>query len=389
MVVVAFFHVFITVLDRIIYLKQNRTNITNEYFYYNNSTGRRLKPADYQVIIDNSPDSEKYFTKVTFQHELTNYPLIFKYVLHVFLVVCIHGFIFWYLPMIGNTNMHNNYYCDTEKRKNKDCNDFLYNGYLITFYIFYLIYFIFSSIQIQFGLLDMRKKSLLMRGDNVIYSSSFKVFNSIPFLYELKLLIDWSFTPTALDLFKWIKFESVYDVLFTTHCYMKAEFKRKIGEKVGWVNKTTLGYGGFIILLLILLGPLLLFSNLNPTNIFNNINSAEVELTLSFEDSRVFYNYTLYTNKQASIISDLSNHMNIWDLLRLSQPTETKNYPKDQIQVTVMPNVSDTNWVLAEPHIETIKNYLTNYLTGGKNIYFYFSYTFTRKVILYFKAIVP
>lgn len=133
----------------------------------------------------------------------------------------------------------------------------------------------------------MRQKSLLKRGDNPVYATSFKVFLAIPFLYELKLFLEWTFSATSLDLFKWLKFESVYDLLFITHCAMKVEKKRKIGEMIEKFEKILFGGCGFFIILLILILPLLLFSSLNPTNKINNVNDASIEViyhfTLSFQ----------------------------------------------------------------------------------------------------------
>ena len=128
----------------------------------------------------------------------------------------------------------------------------------------------------------MRKKSLLKRGDNSLYSLSFRCSQAIPFLYELKLFLDWTFTPTSMDLFKWLKFESVYDLLFITHCVMKIEKTRKIGEIVEKWEKTLFGCFGFIIVLLILIIPLILFSSLNPTNKINNVLNANIEVNEFF-----------------------------------------------------------------------------------------------------------
>jgi hypothetical protein len=375
MVLVSFFHVFLAVLDRIIYLKQNRTDLKLNYIYYNKSTGERLEIEDYNRITQTNPVLEKFYTKTYLQNEETNYPLIFKYILHIFVVIFSHIFIFWYLPFQGNYNLHNYYFCDDLT----ECNNFHYNGYLIAFYIFYLFYLIFSAVQIHYGLLDMRKKSLFMRGDNYFYSNSFKIFNAIPFLYELKLMIDWTITPTALDLFKWIKFESVYDRLFVTHCYMKYENLRKVGDQITLCNKISLGGFGFILILAILLGPLLLFSNLNPTNQLNNITSAGIEISLFFIIDGVYSNFTIFSNNYANSIKNITVD-DIREQLNLNNATLTRNFPESQTQVVRMSNVSDTNWILAQPHVEALHNNLINYKSSDSQSYISFSFSFNRPV---------
>ena len=143
----------------------------------------------------------------------------------------------------------------------------------------YSFYMITSALQIKYGMLDMRKKSIFMRGDNILYYIAFSAHRAIPFLFELKLLIDWTVTQTTLDFFKWLKFESIYDKLFITHCTIKGQNqKKKVGDKVGWFEKSYIGIVGFILVMIIILGPLLLFSSLNPTNVLNNIDSVEIKV---------------------------------------------------------------------------------------------------------------
>ena len=141
----------------------------------------------------------------------------------------------------------------------------------------FIIYSLFSALQIKHGLYDSRRKSLLMKGNNIIYSSLFKGYLAMPFLYELKLTLDYTFTNTALDLFKWLKFEQIYDLLFITDCYIKSEKDRRIDESVSFLEKL-IGGLAFLILVIILFGPLLLFSSLNPTNKVNNVSGAKVNV---------------------------------------------------------------------------------------------------------------
>jgi hypothetical protein len=284
----AFIHVFFVVVDRVIYIKQNRNNIELNYYYYNIKTGQKFTQQEYIQHITLETDCNDY-KLIYFQIEEANLPLISKYVLHCIIICFSHVTIFWFLPIQGNLNISNIHYCTDRKSNNNLCNDFEYNGYIVFCYLLYIIYLAFSAIQIKYfhynfryGLLDMRKKSLLTRGDNVIYSSCYKGYLAIPFLYELKLCLDWTFTPTSLDLFKWLKFEAIYDLLFITHCNKKVEGKRKIGEVVGKFQKIIFGGLGFFILLIILLVPLILFSSLNPANVYNNVTDANIEVNNLF-----------------------------------------------------------------------------------------------------------
>ena len=48
----------------------------------------------------------------------------------------------------------------------------------------------------------------------------FQTFCSVPFLYELRQILDWSCTPTTLNLFDWLKLEvSITSPLQTEGCH--------------------------------------------------------------------------------------------------------------------------------------------------------------------------
>ena len=141
--------------------------------------------------------------------------------------------------MTGNMNLNQKIDCDKGDDNDdiKLCNDFDKNWALIGFYIIYLFYFLFSGLQIKFGFYDMKKKSLLKSGNSSFNGTINSVFRNIPFMYEIKLAIDWTFTSTCLDIFQWNKFESVYDTVYTTYCVMNAKNISLIGQKIGKIWK--------------------------------------------------------------------------------------------------------------------------------------------------------
>lgn len=192
------------------------------------------------------------------------------------------------------------------REKTHRCNDFAYNTYLIIFYIFYFFYLYFSAMQVRFGLHDIKKKSIFMRKDNIVYSVLFKCFKYCPFIYELKGVIDWSCTPTALDIFHWFKFESVYDILFMDQCLMKSYEGELPGKKKQVWVKVLYGGSVFLLLFALLLGPILLFSTLNPTNIRNDVYGASVALMICFQSGALTYNnFTLFESNNIESIGPM------------------------------------------------------------------------------------
>ena len=161
MVLYLIYHIIILVIDRVIYVSQNRDNLQYEYIFYkrneNNQQGELLTEVEENELkseisknnkskykITNLPRQEiekqlKKYNIVFIQKETFNLPLLIKYIIHIFTVISNHIIIFFYFPIKGNYNLGHTVECDEE---NDDCNNFNENYFI---WIFYLIYdFIFN-----------------------------------------------------------------------------------------------------------------------------------------------------------------------------------------------------------------------------------------------------
>ncbi len=81
------------------------------------------------------------------------------------------------------------------------CNEFGGNPALIIFYILYCCYFWVSALQIRYGVPEMKKGNFMMNNYTRANKFALQGFMAIPFLFELKTFVDWTFTSTALDVF--------------------------------------------------------------------------------------------------------------------------------------------------------------------------------------------
>ena len=400
MVLFLIIHIIFLVYDRVIFLLQNRDNLTYDYIIYDRKTLLPISQREFNImksdITHEYQDTkrqkffipadyiEKYKDQYNFiyiQSEEFNSPLLQKYILHLFITIFSHIFIFFYLPMQGNYNIRNAIYCINDDEEG--CNDFLENPLLVIFYILYVIYLIGSALQIKYGFYDMKRKSMLKSGTNNYNGWIFNIFKNIPFLYEIKLSIDWTFTNTCLSLFQWNKFESVYDTIYLTYIQMIAKNSQLVGQEVGSVLKYGMGGTLSFLLVLLLVVPLMLFSSLNPTNEFNNLTGATLKVDLSFfYENGAIKNYTLFENSKPENIKTLSNDENEWKIYNYSESVETKNFPKSQIQSVKFFSSSDRNWGLAKPHIKSLIEVLDSlnntYNNDLKEIQLVLEYEFER-----------
>ena len=394
MVLFLLLHVIILVYDRAIYISQNKNHLKYRYFIYKKNEkgkGEILSKEEFKSLKEeinkeiekkkkkdkkqdennnkveaqnNKKDKRFYIPPSMFeklntdnynlfyvQTELFNKPLLHKYILHILSTIVCHIFVFIYFPMKGNYNLLNTIYCI----KGEECNDFTNNGYTIVFYLLYLIYLYLSSTQIRLGYFDIKRKSLF-KNNTTLTNTISKVFNAIPFLPNIRNTVDWTFTSTCLDLFKWNKFESIYDTIFETYCDAEGSDDEKIGQKVTKKRKIIMGGILSFALIFVLVIPLVLFSSLNPTNKLNNLTSAKLNVDLRFKDENgVTLNYNLFENARAKTISNMfKNGNDVWKKYDYDDSVQTRNFKGEQIQIIKFSNTSDRNWDLAEPHIKDL-----------------------------------
>ena len=369
MVLFLIVHIVILVYDRIIYISQNKTELKFKYFIYKKNEhhiGCKISKDEYNKIkedylyidekhchfppriIQNLQNNN--YNLFYIQTEKFNKPLLQKYILHIFTTLLCHGFAFLYFPMVGNYNSLNTVYCN--EKDYKLCNDFNNNIYIIFFYLIYLTYLFFSSVQIRMGYYDIRRKSLFKRNTKLTNIIS-KIFNAIPFLPQIRYAIDWTFTKTCFDIFQWIKFESIYDSIFDAYADSNEDDDTPIGELVKKKKKIGIGCSLSFVLIFILILPLILFSSLNPTNKLNNLIAAKINVDLSFTyGNDVELNYNLFENSKAKSISDMfKNGDSDWKKYKYDESMQTRNFNHEQIQIIKFSETSERNWDLAEPNI--------------------------------------
>ncbi|XP_073309435.1 piezo-type mechanosensitive ion channel homolog isoform X2 [Primulina huaijiensis] len=118
-----------------------------------------------------------------------------------------------------------------------------------------------------------------------------RLFRALPFLYELRCVLDWSCTTTSLTMYDWLKLEDINASLYLVKCdNVLNRAKHKQGEKQTKMTKICNGISLFFILICVIWAPMLIYSNGNPTNIANPINDASFQFDIKTVDGRL----TLY-----------------------------------------------------------------------------------------------
>jgi hypothetical protein len=129
---------------------------------------------------------------------------VMKFYFQWIVLILVHFVLFFYLPITGNIKLNQQSYCDENKYGNVPdykCNDLNKNKTLLVFYILSCAYFFISALQVKHGFPEVMSSYFMMWRFHWSNKYVFNTFMVIPFLFELRIFIDWTFTKTALDVY--------------------------------------------------------------------------------------------------------------------------------------------------------------------------------------------
>jgi piezo-type mechanosensitive ion channel component 1/2 len=109
---------------------------------------------------------------------------------------------------------------------------------LIVFYLLKFVYLTVSGLQIAYGYPQFVQGQFLTdsKSPSQLRYYTFVAYRAIPFVYELRTLLDWTITKTTLSFYEWLKLEDVYAQLFLVKCRVTSDkhWERNVGDKTPW-----------------------------------------------------------------------------------------------------------------------------------------------------------
>jgi hypothetical protein len=155
----------------------------------------------------------------------------------------------------------------------------------VAYFVIKQMYFVTSAYQIRHGYPLFRRHDPFKGNPGMPWSVIYTVYRSIPFVWELRVLLDWTFTKTTLKFPYWVKLEDVQN--WTYMRQVDEASLREPGTPIPVVLKVFQGGVLYVALVFLLFFPLLMYSTFNPALVSNYMTN--VDMTASFGTLSTWY----------------------------------------------------------------------------------------------------
>ncbi len=211
-----------------------------------------------------------------------------KLIMQVTTVVLFHWYIFFYLPFHYPVSKGTEMYS-------------LFGVRL--WYAFKWVYWVASGLQLRYSYPPLRTETFLSSSYNIFASNLRMMFKYIPFIEELRTIVDWSMTPSALGVWAWLKLADISDRFHAVQCgraFQGSYYGRhSFGQKFHQFSKYVQGVVFLVIFVLILWSPFLVFSNPSVSEP-NDVES----ITLSFAIKGFGVAFASFMTTEISAVND-------------------------------------------------------------------------------------
>ncbi|XP_025982938.2 piezo-type mechanosensitive ion channel homolog [Glycine max] len=208
-------------------------------------------------------------------------------------------------------------------------------------YLTKAISLVLQAIQLHFGIPHKSTlyRQFLTSSVSRINVLGFRLYRAIPFLYELRCVLDWSCTTTSLTMYDWLKLEDIHASLFLVKCDVDLNRARhQQGQKQTKTTKFCNGICLFFVLLCVMWAPMLMYSSGNPTNIANPIKDASARVDIKTSSGRL----TLFETTLCEKIS--------WEKLEARKSLDPlgylRAYNEKDIQLICCQSEASTLWLV-------------------------------------------
>ncbi|KAI6190887.1 Piezo-type mechanosensitive ion channel component 2 [Aphelenchoides bicaudatus] len=265
-----------------------------------------------------------------------------KLYFQLFLVVMLHAWILGILPYVTKMSA-------------------VSNTSAAIFYVFKCLYLIVSAWQIRNGYPRLCIGNLLTHSYGLANYVLFMIYFNVPLLFEIRTIVDWTYTETVMPIFDFLKMENIYAQIFMVKCsrVLDETFPVQRGTLKPIFIKYPLGILIVIIIIGLALSPLIAYSIINRVGVQTGVH--QVDLTISLQGYSPIYKMSAEEHdiiNNAEYANNLTKLFNERFAMAFIKEYYTMRDP-DIYYVNFRPE-SNVNWPISDASLQAMNVSLSN-----------------------------
>ncbi|XP_050458271.1 piezo-type mechanosensitive ion channel component isoform X5 [Cataglyphis hispanica] len=232
--------------------------------------------------------------------------------------------------------------------------------------IWYMVkcfYLLLAAYQLRQGYPTRILGNFLCKKYSIINYVLFKGFMLVPFLFELRAVMDWIWTDTSMTVMDWFKMEDIFASIYQIKCMrgVESDFPQPRGEKKKQLSKYLVGGSALFFIIGLIWFPLLLFALGSTVGISNlpydvsmkiRIGPYEPIYSMSAQGSSIIE----YTEDQYKTLTNINS-------TDRSAVTFFENYIYSDVAAVRFNTFSRKFWSISPPDKDRLKTELASNTT--------------------------
>lgn len=220
---------------------------------------------------------------------------------------------------------------------------------LYTAYVLKCVYFYYSGRQIYHGYPPFAHRQFLTADPSILGWLRYTVYRAVPFLFEMKTLLDWTCTTSTLMMYDWLKLEDIHASIYFVECdlHYRRVWGRSRGDRYPLSWKIPLGVLSILGIALVIWGPFVVFLTGVPIGSPNLVTKVEVKLSMGVQ----YGDFQLYDVTDADSILSYEHSVDA-DILEQSG---VEAQADENLQEIVLAKDSSAVWPISPPSLERLE----------------------------------
>ena len=263
-----------------------------------------------------------------------------KYLLQIVTLIGYHIYMFFYLPQFYTSAKASGLFG------------------IRLWYFCKWIYWIGSALQLKYNYPPVRTETFLATDYGIVGSTLHNVYRAIPFIEELKTIIDWSVTPSALGIWPWLKYSDIFERLYAVQCaraFQGTYFGRhQFGMPLNQTSKIMQGILFVGLSVMILWSPFLILSRSSMMTA-NTVRSFKLEISIE-NHGPAFLSFN-----QERFGNPLDPESDTFKLLRFKEGVNPFEVDPSFFTTVILPKVSEKPWRISELARKNLLEHLSDH----------------------------